>query len=339
MVQAPGNVEARPRVFAAEGVGRHPLFAVAIVDAGVDARAVGRAEGRVIVVNIGGACVAVSGRAGALVEAEDEIVSQLVVVKQGIDCTSEDGVGVVDLVVGAQRGGEVLAGQAIVLVLMFASEMFVRSDRVGEVWISLPVIGSHLALVVGRLCDNAQLAVHEDVRRDERTVDFLTAALLHVAVSKPAGGDRARIVKRAPRADIDVARDRVARHRGHDRLLHDDLAGDRRWDVVEAALAALRADDAQAVERQGGPVYRRAAQVYVAGLTLVALHPDAWKAADGEGDVLVGQVADGVGGEDADQAVGGALHQQRCGDALGDRAARGDDHFADGLSLGVRHKA
>lgn len=127
--------------------------------------------------------------------------------------------------------------------------------------------------------------------------------------------------------DVDIARNRLTDHVGGHRLAHDDLLGDRRGDRIEAGGAAFGADDVDAVERQRRPALWRAAQVDIAGLTLVALDTDTGQAADRLRDILVGQAADRVRGDDRDEGGAVALDFQRGGFGFGDRMAAAHDDF------------
>ena len=233
--------------------------------------------------------------------------------------------------------------QAIGLVLELPrpAAVLVAGPRVatvagGLVGVGLPVIGDHVAVVEGAERQNAKTATQEAVGHDERDIRLLAAAQFHVAQSRLAGDEQAGAVKGAAGADIDVAGDGLAGHvRGH-RLGHHDLAGQRRGDVVKARLATLGADDGQAVEGDRGPVDLGSTQVDVAGLALVALQGDARQAADGESDVLVGQAAHRVGGDNADQRGRFFLDQERRSLGFCD-GSTGNDHFFDtGLCLGDR---
>ncbi len=164
-----------------------------------------------------------------------------------------------------------------------------------QVVIGLPVVGDHVAAIERALKQHAKLAVEELVCIDDVAVDFFATAKRNVADADFAEDAAIIIVQTRARNDVDVARDRAARHVGRDRLVDDDLAGDRRGNVVEARVAAFGADDLETVEGDGGPVAGHAANVHVSRLALVSLKGDAGQTAHGEGDVLVGQVADVVG--------------------------------------------
>ncbi len=62
---------------------------------------------------------------------------------------------------------------------------------------------------------------------------------------------------------------------------------------------------------------------------MVALNPDAGKAADGKGDILVRKVPNGVRRQNADQRVRSALNGQCRGKAFSKRAAANNDQFVD----------
>jgi hypothetical protein len=83
----------------------------------------------------------------------------------------------------------------------------------------------------------------------------------------------------------------------------------------------------QAQHAISGPRQRRAAQVDIARLALVTLHRNAGQAADGLSDVLVGQAADGVGRDDADQRGRFALGAQRGFLRLANGARTRNDDF------------
>ena len=141
---------------------------------------------------------------------------------------------------------------------------------------------------------------------------------------------QALVVEGGAGDDVDVAGDRLGGHVRRHRLAHDHLGGNRRRDRVKARIATFRRDDVDPVERQGGPVKRRTTQVDVTGLALVALHSNAGQAGHGLGDVLVGQTADGVSRQHADQLVAVLLHQQRGAFRFADRALTRNDDLAIG---------
>src|SRR5690606_27686237 len=100
-----------------------------------------------------------------------------------------------------------------------------------------------------------------------------------------------RLAECAARADVDAPAHAVARHVRHHGSAHDNRAGDRRRDRIEAGGAAGGADHVDAVESDRGPAGASAAQADEAFLSLVALHGDAGQARNGSGDVLVGEAA------------------------------------------------
>ena len=339
VVQAPGHIPCVQRVFAAQGIGEGVLFHIAVIDAGIDARAIGCAIGRVVAVDVGRIGVADAGRIGALIQANEEVVPQFIVMEHRVDGAREDSVVVVGAVVEAQGRRVVLARQTVVLVLMFAGEALGRVNGVAQVRVGFPVVRGHLALVVGTLCQHAQAAIEQHIGVGHGGVQLVAAAQVHAASAHFARDLLAGIVEARAGDDVDVACHSRTGHGGHDGLLHDDLFGDGGRNIVKARGAAFRAHDAQAVEGKGGPVVGRTAQVHVTRLALVALDPHAWQTAYGEGDVLVGQVADGIGGQHADQGVGVALNLQRRCHALRHGAAHthGDlvDFFAGRLRIGA----
>ena len=172
-------------------------------------------------------------------------------------------------------------------------------------------------------------------RNDQRAFDFAAAAQFDIAGAELGGEVEALVIERRARDDVDVAGDGFAVEIGRHCLLDDDLRGDGRRDRIEASVAAFGRDDENAIERQGRPVERGAAQVDIARLALVALDTDAGQAADGLGDILVGQATDCIGGQDTDQAVGIALDFKRRGLGFGNRAAAGDDDFVF-ITSGIR---
>ena len=303
-----------------DAVNRPAQGRVAGADVGVTRRAAGHGAPAIGAVGAGGA----RGRGLAVIEVPFDVVAQLVVAILGVDRGQEHVVRRVRTPAEPARERPVVARQAIELVFVLTAPQRpglgarkrVLADRLP---VGLEVVGDHVALVIGRREQRPERAVGELVRDDEGGVDLLAAAERHVTKPGFAGHAKAGIVERAARHDVDVAGERLARHVRRDRLAGLDLRGEGGRDVVEARSAPLRADDVDAVEGQGGPARRRAAQVHIAGLALVALDADARQAADREGDVLVGKAPHRVGGDDRDDRGDVALRGEGGFLRVGDR--------------------
>ena len=361
-VQTPVQIPLAKRMFAAQGVGEDRLLERTQCGALVDVDAVDRSEQR----GVADAAVGIAGvghdarghdRAGrggrarrnrgirlAIVGVEDVVVAGFVVREGREDRLEEDAVPIGRAPVQPARIGVVLAGQAIELVLGLARPQAVPAaaglNVLGHDFpVDLIVVGDHVAFEIAARGEQADLADAgvEPIRHDQLPFVRVAVAELGAARAQLAGDAQARIVEGRAGDDVDVARDGLAGQVGGHRLVDDDLRSDGGREGVIAGVAALGADDADAVDRQGGPVVRRTAQRDIAGLALIAFDGGAGHASDSLGDVLVRQTADGVGGDDADEAVGVALDLKGGGFGFGDRPAAGDDDFVNligGLNLG-----
>ena len=344
-VAAPCDLPFAEFVVTADRVGEYRLLVFAHREVRVEIDAVDGAEqGRVAGADVGiaggarrGACV--DGAAGAagrrtrllIVEIEDVVVALLVIRERRVDRFREQLVAGRRAPVEPGRQRVVLPRQAIQLVLGLARPVarlvagaLVFLDRFE---VGLEIVGDHAAAVQAGGRDDAEFADAgvDPIGDDERALIFRLLAEFDMAEAALGLDLHARIVERRAGDDVDIAGDRLAGHVGGDGFPHDDLRSDRRWDGVEAGIAAFGADDVDAVDRQCGPVDRGAAQRDVARLALVALDADAGQAADRLCDVLIGQATDRVRGDDRDERRAGALDLE-CG-RLGfrDRARAGDD--------------
>ena len=127
----------------------------------------------------------------------------------------------------------------------------------------------------------------------------------------------------------------LGRHVGQQGLVQDHLADLGGRHAVEAEDAVLGAPHVDAVQRHGGPAGRRAADLDVALLALVALHADARQAGQRPGGGGVGETADGVGGDHVDDIVGDLLDLQGLGHAFADRLG-GDNDLGDRRGIVVQ---
>ena len=204
--------------------------------------------------------------------------------------------------IDVERTADPFAGDVIVAILHF----FGINNAAGLVPpTGFDIVGFKFAFVIGNAARNADVLTQFGGEVDAALGRYRIGIVIKASLCLN-GQQVLFAVKGAGRADFNRAANGVAIHiRGvgflnlnrFDAVRADDVQRDR-------AYVAFRCGQADAVQRAAVEFGVKAADGDETPFALVVQDVDAGQAADGFGDVLVGELPDGVAGQDAGHAIG-----------------------------------
>lgn len=196
-------------------------------------------------------------------------------------------------------------------------------DVIEGVWIheevSVPVHGramsSSPAFLVTERRKHTQPVLHEAVAENECSLRTVLFAVLVILIGETAAQLQSLVIERLGSQHIDGAADAAFGNVGVCSLVDidsgDQLGGDR----VEAERAArVRAGDLPAIQQRQRILRPETVDADVASFAALAIDGDAWNTLQCFGQVVVRELADVLGGDAIDDAVGGLLGLQRLPD-------------------------